>query len=597
MSLGAVFDPTRAGTTFWAWAPDASSVGVKVRKSESAPWAPARSLAHKDGGWEGFVPGVVPGDQYALLLDDGRGSSRTCLDPEAEDTLHSSLRAGENAGIVVDPTATWVDFRTPAFSDLIVYQLHVGAFCGRGDGCTTWPATFRDVETKLGYIQEMGFDAIELLPVQEFCMDRSWGYNPAFFFAAESSYGDPADLRHLVNEAHRRGLAVIFDVVYNHAAREDNSLWGWDLLTGEGLYLQAFQTPWGNAPAYWKEEVKAFFLENAQMYLRDYRGDGLRFDATRWIENACGWDADGWRFMQHLTWFLKERFPDKYLVAEHLPDHDSIVRSAGFHGTWYAAAHHEFQRAARGDDPVRRIAGLLGKDLGEGRRYPDSWNLVKYLLGSHDDCGDMDGGTTLYKPDETERHRYFVELFGGRDNGWARAKARMGWALNVAMMGTPMLFMGNECQMWGYWHDSEDSWGDHRFAWQIAGDPIGMEMRRLVTAANRVRWENPCLRGEYMEITHQDTDNSVIAFKRWLPGQPGAVLVVVNCGDHAFCDREYGVSTGGQGGQWTQILCSQDAAFGGRDGAGNAYHEPWTQADGKVYLSAPEWSVVMMRLR
>ncbi len=89
----------------------------------------------------------------------------------------------------------------------------------------------------------------------------------------------------------------------------------------------------------------------------------------------------------------------------------------------------------------------------------------------------------------------------------------------------------------------------------------------------------------------------MLAFKRWLPGHGGAVLVVVNCGDHTFSDHRYGVSTGGQGGQWTQILCSQDAAFGGWDGAGNAFWEPWTQADGKVYLNVPQWSVVMMRLR
>jgi len=597
MAIGARFDPARGGTTFSTWAPGASAVEVRTRPAGAAGFAAAHPLAPAGGGaWEAFVPGVVAGDEYVLRMQVAGGAPVERLDPAARDTLHSALQPGVNAGVVVDPTQGWAPFGTPRFEDLVVYQLHVGAFSGRNDHCRTWPARFPDVETKLDYVRDLGFDAIELLPVQEFCLDRSWGYNPAFFFSPESAYGSPAELRRLVDEAHRRGLAVIFDVVFNHVANEDNSLFGWDVRADRGLYLSQLDTPWGPAPAYWRDEVKAFFLENATMYLTEYGGDGLRFDATREIERAAGLGADGWAFMQFLTWELKRAFPDKLLVAEHLPDHESIVLSAGFHATWCAAAHHELQRAVSGDDPVRRLASVVGRDLGEGRRYPRGWNLVKSLLGSHDDCGDLDGGATLWKPDDSERHRYLVELLGGRGDWTARAKARLAWALNVAAVGTPMMFMGGECHMWGYWHDGEDRNGDHRFDWSIAGDPIGMEMRRLVAAANRVRFDNPCLRGDELAVTHQDPANGVLAFKRWLPGQGGAVLAVVNCGDRTFGDHGYGVATGGQAGRWSQVLCTQDAAFGGWDGAGNAFHEPWTEADGRVYLNVPRWSVVLMRL-
>jgi len=549
-----------------------------------------------DGYWESFLSGVKPGDEYRYRVEDAQGNGFDRLDPAAPDTIHSALQPG-NAGIVVDTTRSWSPFSTPRFEDLIVYQLHVGAFSGRSDHCRTWPARFSDVQTKLQYVRDLGFNAVELLPVQEFCMDRSWGYNPAFYFAPESAYGSPDELRTLVDESHKRGLAVFFDVVFNHVSNADNSLGGLDVYgSGDpGVYLQAYQTPWGPAPAFWKDEVKAFFLANAGMYLGDYRGDGLRFDATRTIESAAGWADDGWSFLQHLTWCLKEAFPGKYLIAEHLPDHQSIIDSAGFHATWFTDAHHEFQRAAAGDDPVPRLKRILGTDFGEGRRYRESWNLVKSLLGSHDDCGDDQHGNTLSKPGDWERHRYFVEFFGGRDNPYAQAKARMGWALDIACAGTPMLFMGSECQMWGYWHDSEDENGDHRFDWSIAGDRVGMEMRRLVAAANAVRWDNPCLRSGDLELTHEDRDNSVLAFKRTLAGKAGAVLAVVNCGDRTFSDYQYGAPTGNLGGRWTQILCTQDAAFGGWDGAGNAYVEPDTQPDGKLYINLPRWSVVLLR--
>ncbi len=120
-------------------------------------------------------------------------------------------------------------------------------------------------------------------------------------------------------------------------------------------------------------------------------------------------------------------------------------------------------------------------------------------------------------------------------------------------------------------------------------------MRRLVSAANHCRWANPALRGDTLIITHEDIDNQVIAFKRWADGN--LVLTVVNLGYGNFRNYAYGVSTDNQFGQWTQILCTQDSAFGGWDGAGNAFYEPWTQSDERIYINLPKLSVVMFRLK
>ncbi len=86
------------------------------------------------------------------------------------------------------------------------------------------------------------------------------------------------------------------------------------------------------------------------MYFEEYRADGLRFDATRYIEynKGEGGGSDGWEFMQYLTYLLKEAYPDKYLIAEHLPEHDSIIYDEGYHAAWHVDSHHEFQRAANG---------------------------------------------------------------------------------------------------------------------------------------------------------------------------------------------------------------------------------------------------------
>ena len=525
------------------------------------------------------------------------------MDPAARDTTHSGLADPANGGFVVNPAFNWPPFRTPRFEDLIIYQLHVGTFAGMNDHFATrvknGTAEIGFIESKLDYIRDLGFNVIQLLPIQEFHSDRSWGYNPSFYYSVESAYGSPDEVRRFVARAHERGLAVIFDVVYNHVSDTDNSLWSWDIYQngahGEYLYPE-FRTDWGWGPAFQKEQVRNFFVENAFMLFEEYQIDGLRFDATRAIERNRGMDNAGWKFLQELTWRIKERYPDKYLIAEHLEDHDTIIRDAGMSATWFAAAHHEFQRAAQGEDPINKVKGLIGRDFGYGHNYPNQWNLVKYCIGSHDDCGDDKSGDTLNKLGDWERHRYFVEFYGGRDNWYARAKARLGWALNVAAMGTPMMFMGLECHHWGYWHDTADRYGDHRFNWAIAGDWQGVEMRRLVTAANSMRWANPCLRSETLDVVHEDPNNNILAFKRYVPGGNNCVLIVVNIGDKTFGNHSYGVRTGGQFGQWTQILCTQDATFGGWDGAGNAFHQPWTQSNGMIYINVPQWSVTMLRL-
>jgi len=170
----------------------------------------------------------------------------------------------------------------------------------------------------------------------------------------------------------------------------------------------------------------------------------------------------------------------------------------------------------------------------------------------------------------------------------------MAWALNIAVMGTPMMFMGNECYMQGYWHDTEDTNGDHRFDWSIAGDNLGMEMRRLVAAANSARWDHPALRNGFLDITHEDHYNKIVAFKRW-NNEGDVILVVINAGDSSFVNRTYGLHTR-HNGRWQQILCSQDSAFGGWDGAGNAYYEPYNQLNGCIYINIPKWSVLFFRL-
>ena len=586
---------TADGCFFRVWAPHAEQVDVllqtggKWRANEQAHSHPLSRSAN--GYWSATVPDVAAGTLYRFAITY-QGQTRQKLDPAARDVINSALTAhdgrSDNASIVVENKPyPWVDFRTPAFENFLIYQFHVGSFAGRNDEYQKPIATFRDVESKLPYIRSMGFIAIQPLPISEFAFDRSWGYNPASFFACESAYGTPADLKHLINAAHQQGLAVIFDVVYNHAGPGDNVLWQFDGYEHEGgIYFEGgATTPWGRGPAWWKWEVQDYFYQHARMCLEEYRADGLRFDMTQLING---------NYLRNVTWKLRQDFPDKYLIAEHHPADPWIINTGNFHATWDAEAHHECQRALAGDRPVDRLLSILDR-----QPFPHSWNVVNYLTGSHDDVGDFNNGNAeegIHNWDR--RHRYLIDLLGGRHNEVARAKCRLAWALCVAMPGTPLNFMGSECLLasphvaWGYWHDGVDQWGDHRFDWSIAGDALGIEMRRLVTAANQMRWQHPALRSDDFQIVHVDRTNNVVAFTRQFYGD--RLLVVANFGEQGFAARDYQLSTGDLGDRFVEVLCTQDPPFGGRHGAGNQ-GEVLLADGGKLGINLPGWALVVLQ--
>ena len=568
--------------SFRVWAPHAASVSVA---GEFTGWqATLLPLAAEDDGyWSADVPGVAAGQAYKFLIQNSGGGSSNPgggLLWRVDAYSRAVADADENAnGFVVSPVFSFAPFVTPAFENFLIYELHVGSFAGFNDDIpvdTSHTATFLDIIPKLGYVRDLGFNAILLMPVGQTLADIGLGYAPTNWFAPDEEYGAPDDLRRLVDAAHQRGLAVLFDVVYNHASVNDNRYWEYDGMTHDGgIYFEnGGDSPFGHRPAHWKMEVRNFFLDNARLWLREYNADGLRFDAVHLIQPES---------VLHIVQNgVRQEFPDKYLIAEYFQTAPDPIRTLGFDAIWDGGAPFAFRAAAGGGDAVTQVKSFLGY---EG--FDHAWNWVRYLLGSHDQIDDLQGGTTW-------GNRYFVEFFGGRDNWNARAKARLGWALNVAMPGTPMLFMGSECHLWGYWQPDLDANGDHRFNWAIAGDAVGMGMRRLVTDVNNTRWSHPALRSDTLQITHEDQDNQVLAFKRW-DGVGDIVLTIVNLGTGQWQSHDYGVSAGGETGQWEEIFNSQSPQYGGWDGAGNYGDALWVQADGKLYVNLPKWSVLLFR--
>jgi maltooligosyltrehalose trehalohydrolase len=226
--FGAV--PSQDGVRFRVWASGAQDVQLQLLDGAAAGEHPLADAGN--GVRETWIKRAAAGDRYAYILD----GSRPLPDPASRfqpDGVHGASQ-------VVDPsTFAWSDdrWRTRPARDLIVYELHVGAFSEAG--------TFAGAAQGLPYLRDLGVTTIELMPVADFAGRRNWGYDGVSLFAPSRAYGAPDDLRRLVDAAHRHGLSVMLDVVYNHLGPE-----GAYLPRFSPGYLTGRQTPTWSASSF-----------------------------------------------------------------------------------------------------------------------------------------------------------------------------------------------------------------------------------------------------------------------------------------------------------------------------------------------------------
>jgi maltooligosyltrehalose trehalohydrolase len=213
---------------------------------------------------------AFPGDRYSYILDENK---------PLPDPVSRLLPEGVHGPTeIVDPSQfRWTDqdWRGLPLNEYIIYELHVGTFTTTG--------TFDSAIEKLNYLKRLGITAIELMPVAAFPGTRNWGYDGVSLYSVQASYGGPEGLRRFVDAAHRLGLAVILDVVYNHLGNEGNYL----RMFGP-YFTDKHKTPWGDAVNYdqpGSEDVRSYVIENACYWIREYHLDGLRLDAVQTIRD------------------------------------------------------------------------------------------------------------------------------------------------------------------------------------------------------------------------------------------------------------------------------------------------------------------------
>jgi maltooligosyltrehalose trehalohydrolase len=319
---------------FLVWAPLARSVTVHAVKPVDRifPLEQVERGYHTD-----IIEGIEPGSRYFYRLEE----KIECPDPASRfqpEGVHGPSQVVDSRFVRTD--ATWSGI---SLQDYIIYELHVGTFTAEG--------TFQAIIPYLDWLKRLGITAVEMMPVAQFSGNRNWGYDGVFPFAVQDSYGGPDGLKRLVDACHRKGLAVVLDVVYNHLGPEGNCL------AHYGPYFtDRYHTPWGKALNFdgaHSDEVRRYFIDNALYWFSEYHMDALRLDALHAIL-----DMSALPFIEELAASVhelaKELNRQIYVIGESAANDARLIREPerggyGLDAQWNDDFHHALHTLLTGE--------------------------------------------------------------------------------------------------------------------------------------------------------------------------------------------------------------------------------------------------------
>lgn len=449
------------------------------------------------------------------------GEWREIADPWAHDIAPATVEGAEgptDCGVIVvrDGVAgsegddyVWEhdDVPLPTNDLLVLYELHVGDFTG-GDG-DDGAGRYDDTIAKLPYLADLGITAVELMPVKETAGDY-WGYLPKYFYAPETAYGSPADLKRLIDACHGHGIRVILDKVTNHAGTDcplahiDHDYWFHHETDDEFQYGPKFNYEFHD-DARDEYSARAFMLGSLQYWVEEYHVDGIRFDATRIMGNM-----DFLREACDAIRYKKGSLKPFICIAEHLPLDIAVVEDGGPVDTaWFVDFAHQMasilsDQPRDGRDP-ENWDGLM--EAIDPRRigFTSSQHLVRYLA-SHDE----------------ERLLHTIHE-AGIEGEEAMRRAHFAVTLLLTGYGFPMLYAGEE-----FGTDTPRVVGENKLAWSRLETPEGSGLHDHYRHLIWLRREHPALRGDNLDLIYDDPESRVVAYHRWDDGGDG-IVVVANC--------------------------------------------------------------------
>jgi 1,4-alpha-glucan branching enzyme len=586
------------GATFRVWAPRATAVYLNGSFGGLTYPAqtPDRLLANDGSGyWSGFQEGAVEGDTYRFWID-GVGSHGYKRDPYAVELSTAADFPNCFSVVRARDAYPWHDaaFSTPDYADIVIYQAHIGTYAIATPGVT---ANFLDVAGKVPYLTALGINMLQPLPIIEQEANPGMGYGGADLFSPDFPYvadaaslpgylasvnrlfaakglaplaladiaSAPGQLKALVDLCHVHGIAVAFDVVYNHAggfavngAADDNCLYYFDRAPNVGnnndslYFTDQDRGTGGLAFAMWNQDVCRLLQDNARFYIDEFHADGLRYDEISILLSTN--QGSGWTFCRTLTTQLRAAQPRLLQNAEFwpgefddIPDNvQPILQPAEQGGAGFDVVQHDALRSAvRGavGSAAYGASAAVSMSAVAAALYPPgldhAWRAVT-CIENHD----------LVMAGRSPRVPILADA---NDPGswYGRSRSRVATGLLLTAPGIPQLFMGQEFLESQPWNVSPT--GPDLLNWAgLAGNKTRQDFLHFTQDLLRVRSSQPALRGDNVHPYYVSDVDRVIAFHRWLSSGQN-VVVVATLAESTWWSYELGFPIAGA---WREIFNS-----------------------------------------
>lgn len=450
-------------------------------------------------------------------------------------------------GVVPSATAfAWqdADWQTPALRDLVIYELCVRDFAGYWQANEPHYGNFEELIHYIPYLVELGVNAVELMPIQAFPGESSWGYNPVFYFAVANTYGPPEMVKRFVDECHRHGLAVILDVAFNHAGGEHPYYQIYPpLYATQGERLADWNpffhhTPtainmWGGVDwDHFAPETTRYFQDVVRYWLQEYHLDGFRFDWVGGVEYDSNKpqqpDFDPHHGISAIAWAARQTKPDCVLIGEFWPLEGTnpaksgakLVAETEIDAVWHGDFHHTL------DDVLNQ------------RWQWERRDLLRALAGFRDAGFTAADQTIIYSCSHDEvrlEHeiKYYTWPHIQRPPGMsvptlALAKGLLGLVAVLVSPGVPMLYAGQE-----FGEDAPRTIDFQPIHWGRLLQAAHASQRQTVARLIAARRNHPALRGDHLEFYEDDfASEHIVRCKRWSADRRDYVTAALNFGSN-----------------------------------------------------------------
>ena len=558
----------RKGWVFRVWAPHAKAVSVV---GDFNNWnQKANKLSRKGEIWEGFIADLPAYTTYKYCITGADGEIRMKADPYG---FHTETRPGTASKLYDISGFRWSDaaFRkkfaqNPVyFAPLNIYEVHLGSWKKRDNAGFIH---YMDVGRELAaYVKEMGYTAIELLPVTEHPLDDSWGYQCTGYFAPTSRFGTPKDFMWFVNHMHKNGIAVLLDWVPAHFCKDSQGLYEFD---GTCCYEYSDPNKWEHAGwgtrvfDYGRPEVKSFLFSSARFWLDEYHIDGLRVDAVAsmlyldygrqggpWTPNKYGGheNLEAIEFLRELNAMAFSVSPGVLMIAEESTAWPLVTRppdvgGLGFNLKWNMGWMNDMCHYLKLDPFFRQYHH---KDITFSMMYAFSENFV--LPISHDEVVHMKGSVVGKMPGDYSNQLRCLKGF---------------YAYLLAHPGKKLLFMGAELGQWHEWDDKG------QLDWYLLDNEENQKIHQFFKDANAfykresALWEIDFSWEGFEWLVPDDNHNNVVVFLR--KDQKGRdLLCAVNFSPNTYENYRMGVPAHRK---YVPVFNTDDTVYGG-DGFGD----------------------------